>query len=196
MKNLKRTYILIITVVLAIITIVGAIGLSPVTLFTETLRVGDVEDEGDGSYHIRLYDATGRDIVHLTFISGILPLSGYNLTSVRVSIWHAEATHIDALRFAFEPTILHHPLQVYLETPAGGTWNPIVTESTSEHQVFQFSDLGVYGTGTVTLTFLLQFPPTLPSTRITTSLTLHDATSPLVFTQQQATTTLTVPYDG
>jgi len=175
---------------------VGSIGLSPVTLFTETLRVGDVENEGDDTYHIRLYDTTGRDIVHLTFISGILPLSWQNLTSIRVSIWHAEDTHIDALRFTFQPTILHHPLQVYLETPPGGKWSPIVTESSSEHQAFQFSDLGVYGSGTVTLTFLLRFPPTLPSTRITTSLTLHDTTSPLVFTQQQATTTLVIPYDG
>jgi hypothetical protein len=165
-------------------------------LFTETLRVGDVEDEGDGTYHIRLYDERESDIVHITFISGILPMSWENLTSVRVSIWHSEDTHIDVLLFAFQPTILHHPLQVYLKTPPGGKWNPILTESSSEQQVFQFPNLGFYGTGTVTLEFMLRFPPTLPSTRITTSLILHDITYPLVFTQQQAIMTLSIPYEG
>ena len=109
---MKRTYIIIITVVVMIISIVGYVGLSPVYLFTETLQVGDVEDEGDGTYHIRLYDDRESDIVSITFISGVLPMSWENLTSVRVSIWHAGWTHIDALLFAFQPTILHHPLQV------------------------------------------------------------------------------------
>ena len=187
---------MIIAVGVTTISIVGYVGLSPVYLFTETLRVGDVEDEGDGTYHIRLYDARERDIVHITFISGMLPLSWENLTSVRVSIWHAEGTHIDALHFAFQPTILYHPLQVYLKTPPGGKWNSILTESSGEQQVFRFPDLGFYGSGTVTLEFLLRFPPTLTSTRITTSLMLHDTKSPFVFTQQQATTTLSIPYEG
>ena len=193
---MKRTYIIIFTIVITIIAIVGSIGLSPVALFTETLRVGDVEDEGEGMYIIRVYDTSGDDVAHVAFTTEMFTLPSQNMTSVRVSIWHTERTHLDALHVSFTPSILHHPFHVYLETPPGGKWRPITTESSGDRQAFHFPDLGLYGSGTLTLNFLIRKWSDLPSITITTQIALHDETFPIVFTKQQATTTLTIPYDG
>lgn len=195
-NELKRTYIIILTVVVTIISIVGYVALSPVSLFTETLRVGDVEDKGDGMYIIRVYDKSGGDVAHIAFITGMFTLPSQNMTSVRVSIWHKHGTHLDALHVSFTPSILHHPFHVYLETPPGGKWSPITTESSGEGQAFRFPDLGLYGSGTLTLDFLIRKWSDLPSITITTQIALHDKTVPIVFTQQQATTALTIPYEG
>lgn len=188
---MKGTYIMIITVVIMIISIVGYVGLSPVYLFTETLRVGDVEDEGDGMFIIRIYDTSGGDAVHLAFITGMFTLPSQNMTSVRVSIWHKDGTHLDSLQISFTPSVLHYPFHVYLETPSGGKWSSI-TESNGERQAFSFPDLGVYGSATVTLNFIVRKGFDLPRITIKTQLTLHDSTAPITVTRQQATATLTL----
>ena len=154
-----------LTIFFAVIVLLGIYGFlfwHPVYLLTETLQVGETEEEGDGNYIIGVYDKLGSDVANIAFITGMVTLPSENMTSIRLSVWHEEGTHLDSLQVSFVPSILHHPFHVYLETPPGGKWTQIDTESSGEKQVFTFPGLGVYGSGTLTLEFLVRRSSTLP----------------------------------
>ncbi len=188
---MRRRLLLTAVVIVTLVAILGIVVWRPIYLFTETLRVGEVEEE-DGEHIIRIYNDDGDDIAHIALITGMITLPSQNMTSIRLSIWHQPETHLDSLQISFTPSIIHHPFHVYLETPPGGEWKPIKTDSSGNTHVYSFPDLGTYGTGTVTLDFLIQRWSDLPNITITTQITLHDTTSPIVFTRQKATATLTI----
>lgn len=189
---MRRSVLAIIVIIVSLGAILGYMVWHPPYLFTETLPVGETEDRGDGMYVIPVYDKSGGDVAHIVFITGMIVLPGQNMTSIRLSIWHKPGTQLDSLQISFEPSPSNHHIEAYLGTPPGGRWNPITTDSSGLRHVFSFPDLGFYGSATLTLYFLVYKFAGSTTITIKTYLALHDTTSPIVFTKQQATSSLTL----
>ena len=192
MKTFRSKPLLVITLLVAIGLSVILIFATPIYLMTETLQVGDPE-QVNGQYTLRAYDQSGRDLVHVTFtMSNISEVASKRFTSVRISIWHNETTHIDSLLATFELTTALHSFNVYLDSLCCGQWDVIITEPRGDRSEFQFPQLGLVGTGTVVLNFIVEKFMDLPSVRITTDVWLHGTTFPSV-SQQHAQASIEIP---
>jgi len=91
---------------------------------------------------------------------------------VLVSIWHSEETELDSMFLKFFAGAGF--IEAYLEVP-GGSWPPIYFHQSRDGKgtVLEVDDLGIQGSGTVTLNFLLKAFPEQPSFNFEAKFSMH-----------------------
>ncbi len=150
----KMKIVIAILVVIGISLLFGVIFAASLEmfLFTENLQVEEFKSISDDSYAADISDGGVR--VANIYIRAEHPVPQALGMPVLVSIWHSEETELDSLFLKFSGT---NYIQVYLEVP-GGSWPSINFQQTSDGKgaSFEVDDLGLQGTGTVTLEFLLR----------------------------------------
>lgn len=106
----------------------------------------------DGSTDLVFGDLAALSVIHH---AGYDP--GANLAAVRVSVWHREGSHLDAvtLRLGVPADGVRH-VDAYLETPGHESFPAVRYYQTEGDAVFEVTDLGPHGRGTVALDFLLR----------------------------------------
>lgn len=124
-------------------------------IFTENLHVKEFESVDYGDY-TRAADVLDHGVrVANIYMRAEPPLTGTFEIPVLVAIWHSEDTELDYLFLKLSGT---QHIDVYLEAPAGHPW-PLTRFQRScdgKGVVFEVNDLGIQGSGTVTLQFLLK----------------------------------------
>jgi len=128
-------------------------------IFVESLQVEEFKPHGDDSYVAYVLDSGVR--VANIFVRVEHPRPQTLDVPVLVQIWHSKETELDSLflKFFGETGFI----EAYLEAP-GGSWPPIYFYQSRDGKgaVLEVDDLGIQGTGTVTLNFLLKaFPEQL-----------------------------------
>ena len=151
----KMKIVIAILVILGISLLCGVIfaSSSEMFIFTENLQVEEFRlIHDDDSYAADILDGGVR--VANVYIRAEHPAPQALDVPVLVSIWHSEETELDSLFLKFSGTDY---MQVYLEVP-GSSWPPIHFHQTDggKGAVFKVDDLGLQGTGTVTLRFFLR----------------------------------------
>jgi len=144
--------VIAVLVVLGISLLCGSISASSLEMFvfTENLQAEEFESISDDSYAADILDSGVR--VANIYIRAEHPSPQAFDVPVLVSIWHSEETELDSLFLKFSGT---NYIEINLEAP---NYQPsIYFHKTGDGKgaVFKLDDLGFYGTGTVTLQFLL-----------------------------------------
>lgn len=122
-------------------------------MFVESLQVEEFEPDEFDSYAADVLDS-GVRIANI-YIRAEHPSPQTLNVPVLVSIWHSRETEIDSLFLEF--SVETGFIEVYLEVPEG-SWPPIHFHQSSDGKgaIFEADDLGIQGSGTVTLRFLLK----------------------------------------
>ena len=122
-------------------------------IFTQNLQVREFELMDDDSYAADVFDGEVR--VASIYIHAGRPAPQDLDVPVLVSIWHSQETELDSLFLKFSAADY---MQVYLEVPGsfGSSIYFYQTVNDGKGAVFKVDDLGLEGTGTVTLRFLLK----------------------------------------
>jgi len=123
-------------------------------MFVESLQVEEFKPDDVDSYAVDVLDGGARTAS--IYIRAEHPIPQTLNVPVLVSIWHGTGeTEIDTLflKFSVETGFI----EVYLEVPEG-SWLPIRFHQSSDGKgaIFETDDLGILGSGTVTLRFLLK----------------------------------------
>nr|MDO8132618.1 hypothetical protein [Candidatus Njordarchaeum guaymaensis] len=155
-------------------------------IFARSLQVTAFESDGDGEYAADILDGN----VRIADIVACFPSLVYgDLTRVpmRVSIWHESDMLLHSLKLTFSSDDF---LQIALEVPDGYPWPSLEfhrMESDMNGVEFCVADLGIQGTGTVTLEFLVEMPPSQQTMNFDfyAQITMRK-NAPLVFSQQIA----------
>lgn len=123
-------------------------------VFSKNLHVGDFVAEDD-SHYANVTDGEVRIVGIYVRVEHPPPDSPY--IPILVSIWHTEDTELDSMVLTFS-TYPNH-MTLYLEAPQS-SWPENQFRQTDHTQgiIYSVQDLGLYGTGTVTLNFrMVQF---------------------------------------
>jgi hypothetical protein len=137
------------------ITVFGsmiAISASELFLFTEYLRVEEYTSEDPDSLSTKVFQGDVHVAnVHICFESP-LP-QGFDVP-VQISIWHTEETELDSVSLTLTGADY---LDFYLEAPTA-SWPPYTFRRAKEGRgaIFHVENLGLHGTGTVVIRFLLK----------------------------------------
>ena len=130
---------------------------SNLIVFTRSLQVNGFEPNGDGDYSADVIDSDVR-VANIFVRFPSLVYGGLARVPMRVSIWHESDTHLHSLKFVFSSNDF---LSIALEVPDGYPWSSLDfhrTKSDMKGVEFYVADLGIQGTGTVTLDFLVEMP--------------------------------------
>lgn len=136
-------------------------------IFTRELHVSGFAPLHDESYVANVTDS-GQELAHLYFRVEH-PAVNSDRVPIRFSIWHAENTELDSLtlRFSTEPFLTTMQFEVTSYTP------PLEFHRDNKAVLFSIKDLGLYGTGTVTLDFTLIKYSNLNELTITADFSMH-----------------------
>lgn len=152
-RNIKIATAVLVIVGISLLCSVALASRLEMFIFVENLHVEEFESVNDDSYAAEVLDGGVR--VASIYIRAEHPAPQSLDIPVLVSIWHSEETELDSLFLKFSGTDY---IQVYLEVPGARPWPSIHFEQTNDGKgvVFNVDDLGLQGTGTVTLHFLLR----------------------------------------
>ncbi len=146
-----------------ITTLVGAIMIasalfilawnSYLIVFTNSLQVSEFSVE-NGDYSADVLD-DGNRVADFFVRFPRLVYGGLTEIPTRISIWHEQGTRLKSLKLIFSSNDL---LSIALDVPEGYPWPNIEFHRTSDSRgtLFYVSDLGLQGTGTVTLDFFVE----------------------------------------
>lgn len=192
--NRKLKIVLIFSLTIAVLVPIILIYTSETErfVFSKSLHVEEFVVDGDARYA----DVTDSGVR----IAGIYirveqpPLNSLYIP-ILVSIWHAEDTELDSLtlRFSMSPNII----TLYLEAPQSA-WPETQFRQTDDAKgiIYSVEDLGFYGTGSVTLHFIMiQFSMSMNlqnSLQFTVEFSMHKKTF-LQLTSLKAYTTTYIP---
>lgn len=150
-RKVKIILVLFLTIVTLALAILLLASETQSYLFSKTLHIEEFVAE-DGSRIANVTDAGVR-------IAGIYlrvehPPSNSPYIPILVSIWHTEDTELDSMTLTFS-TYPNH-MSLYLEAPQS-SWPETQFRKTNDGKgiVYSVQDLGLYGTGTVTLKLLV-----------------------------------------
>lgn len=146
-----------ITILVGVIMIASALFVlawnSYLILFTNSLQVSEFNVE-NGDYSADVLDDGNRVA---DFFVRFPRLVYGELTEIptRISIWHEQGAKLKSLRLIFSSSDF---LSIALEVPEGYPWPNIEFHRTSDSRgaLFYVADLGIQGTGTVTLDFFVE----------------------------------------
>jgi len=110
----------------------------------------------DGGYAANVTDSRNLDVAHIYVRVPSLVYDSATSIPVLVSIWHEEGTKLNSLELVFSSGKI---LSMALEVAGGYPGSGLEFHRTSDGRgvVFKVPDLGLYGTGTVTVEFLTEF---------------------------------------
>lgn len=110
----------------------------------------------DGGYAANVTDSRNLDVAHIYVRVPSLVYDSATSIPVLVSIWHEEGTKLNSLELSFSSDKI---LSMALEVAGGYPGSGLEFHRTSDARgvVFKVPDLGLYGTGTVTVEFLTEF---------------------------------------
>ncbi|HXX87004.1 MAG TPA: hypothetical protein VEH86_00965, partial [Candidatus Acidoferrum sp.] len=121
----------------------------------------------DGSYTANVSDS-GVQVAQLDFR---IEHSVANLTShaIQFSIWHTGSSHLDSmtLRFSTEPYVI----TLYLAA-SSYDW-PVARFTRNGDVIYSVPNIGWYGSGTVTLDFILDSYEQVPNLGFTADFSMH-----------------------
>ena len=142
-------------------------------ILTHDLFVEEFKQISEGVYAANVSDNGARVASIYIRVDHVIEQTDYY--PVLVSIWHSEDTELDSLFLSFSGDSF---IQVYLETPGGSVPQVHLYESYNglKGAAVKFDDLGFYGTGTVTLNFLLWPFSNLDSFRFEAEFHMHAET--------------------
>lgn len=127
---------------------------SYLVILTNPLHVSEFINQSEGDYSADVLDNDVR--VANIFVRVPKPVYG-GLTEIPtlISIWHEEGTDLKSLEVIFSSNEF---LSVALTVPEGNPWPSLQFHRTSDSKGVSFyvTDLGIQGTGTVTLNFLIE----------------------------------------
>jgi hypothetical protein len=186
---------LVVAVLLAVLVAVFLSGLILASryerfIFTRDLSVEEFKQISEGAYAANVSDDGAR--VASIYIRVDHAIGQAHYCPVLVSIWHSEDTELDSLYLSFTGNSF---IQVYLETPGGSVPPVHLYESYNglKGVAVKFDDLGFYGTGTVTLNFLLWPSSNLENFRFETEFYMHAKTL-MQLTGQKAFKSTEIPF--
>jgi hypothetical protein len=151
-RKLKIVMVILLAVAILVPSALVFASETQMFIFSKDLRV-EKFSANDDSYSTNVFDSEVRVADIYVRLEHPLPSSLH--IPMLVSIWHAEDTELDSLTLKFSS---ERPagISLFMEAPEG-LW-----PETQFHQdendmgvVFAVKDLGFYGTGTVTLNFIL-----------------------------------------
>lgn len=158
---------------------------SNLIVFTRSLQVNGFEPSGDGDYSADVIDGDVR-VANIFVRFPSLVYGGLTRVPMRVSVWHESDTHLHSLKFVFSSNDF---LSIALEVPDGYPWSSLEFHRTSDMKgvAFHVADLGIQGTGTVTLDFLVEMPSSQQGINFSfyAQITMQKD-APLAFSQQVA----------
>lgn len=163
-------------------------------IFTRSLQVNRFESNGDGDYSADVLDGNVRVAgIFVRFPS--LVYGGLTRVPMRVSIWHESDMQLHSLKLTFSS---NNFLQIALEVPDGYPWSSLEfhrMKSDMNRVEFYVADLGIQGTGTVTLDFLVE----MSSSQQTMNFDFYaqitmQKNAPLVFSRQIAEAQTSIEY--
>ena len=158
-------------------------------MFVESLQVEEFKPDDDDSYAADVLDSGVR--VANIYIRAEHPRPQTLDVPVLVSIWHSRETELDSLflKFYGETDFI----EIYLEVP-GGSWPPIHFQQSSDGKgaTLEIHDLGIQGTGTVTLSFLLKPFSEQHSFNFEVKFSMHEKTF-IQLTRQEARAYTEIP---
>ncbi len=153
--KLKIVIVALVVFAVAVTSAVVVASTLEMFMFTENLDVEEFEAVGIDGY-ARAADVLDQGVrVANIYVRPEPPLLGAFDIPVLVSIWHSEDTEVDYLFLKFSGT---QQIEVYLEAPAGHPW-PLTSfhrSTDGKGAEFEVTDLGIQGSGTITLQFILK----------------------------------------
>jgi hypothetical protein len=160
-------------------------------IFTENLDVEEFEATGING-NARAADVLDHGARVANIYVRVEPqLPGAFEIPMLVSIWHSEDTEVDYLFLKISGT---QHIDVYLEAPAGYPWPLTSFQQSTDGKgaVFEVNDMGIQGTGTVTLQFLMRTFSQQNSFYFEAKFTMHKEAI-IQLTRQQASTYTDIP---
>ena len=159
-------------------------------IFVESLQVEEFKPQGDDSYVAYVLDGGVR--VANIFVRVEYPRPQTLDVPVLVQIWHSEETELDSMFLKFFAGTGF--IEAYLEVP-GGSWPPIYFHQSRDGKgaVLEVDDLGIQGSGTVTLNFLLKAFPEQSSFNFEAKFSMHKKAF-MQLTRQEAYAYTEIPF--
>ena len=184
--NVKRWKIM--TISIGIVLVISGLVLlawnSYLILFTNSLEVSPFVNDG-GDYSADVLD-NGNRVADIFVRFPSLVYSGLTEIPATVSVWHQEGTMLKSLELTFSSQQF---LSVALNVPEGSPWPNLEFHHTSDSKsvLLHVADLGIQGTGTITLDFFIE----MQSSQQTLSFTLYahltmQKDAPFTFSRQVA----------
>lgn len=136
-------------------------------IFTRELHVSDFVPHLNDDYAANVTDS-GQELAHL-YIRIEPPMVNSNRVPVLFEIWHAENTELDSLALRFSTGLFVTTMQF----EATSYTQPLEFRRDNRAVLFSIKDLGLYGTGTVTLDFTLIKYSNLNELTITADFSMH-----------------------
>ena len=188
-RRVKIVLVTCLAFVLVAFTVVAALSSLEIFVFTENLQVDGFRSIGDNANATDVYQNGVRisDIYIRT--DPVNPQTG--LIPAMCSIWHLENTELDSLQLRFSAV---NPMQMYLQMLGGYPWPSIDFHQGSDGKtiIFGVDDLGVQGSGTVTIEFLIRPWQNQISFQLEVEYTLH-VPALLQLTHQAVSTQIEIP---
>lgn len=158
-------------------------------MFVESLQVEEFRPDDVDSYVAHVLD-NGERVANI-FVRAEHPRTQTLDVPVLVSIWHAKNTELDSLflKFFGETGFT----EAYLEVP-GGSWPPVHFHHSLDGKgsTLEIHDLGLQGSGTITLSFLLKASPEQHSFNFEVKFSMHEKAL-IQLTRQEAWAHTAIP---
>ena len=188
-RRVKIVLVTCLAFILIAFGVVAALSSLEIFVFTENLQVDGFRSIGDNANATDVYQNGVRisDIYIRT--DPVNPQTG--LIPAMCSIWHLENTELDSLQLRFSAV---NPMQMYLQMLGGYPWPSIDFHQGSDGKtiIFGVDDLGVQGSGTVTIEFLIRPWQNQISFQLEVEYTLH-VPALLQLTHQAVSTQIEIP---
>lgn len=191
-RKLKIILVFLLAIMVLVPTIIVLASETQRFVFSKSLHVEEFVVDGN-SYYTNVTDSGIRIAGIYIRVEHPPPNSLY--IPILVSIWHAEDTELDqiALKFSMYPD----HIAMFLEAPQS-SWPKAQFRKTDDGKgvVYSVEDLGFFGTGTVTMNFVMtQFSHSISSQnnlQFTVEFSMHRKTF-LQLTSLKAYATLDIP---
>jgi len=166
--------IVISTILLAVVGVAGISFLvtSGIFHFRESLHVEGFQRSEEGAYAADILDSRGARVANIYVrVNPRLPTT--ERVPVMISIWHLEGTELDSLMLKISGQDFVIP--VFLEAPGSSSWPEFHFHLSEDGRgvALDIEDLGLQGSGTVTLNFLLSPSSAQSSFQLEVSLSMH-----------------------
>jgi hypothetical protein len=189
--KLKIVIVALVVLGIAVTSAVVVASTLEMFMFTEYLDVEEFEAVDVDGY-ARAADVLDQGVRAANiYVRPEPPLPGASGIPVLVAIWHSGDTEVDYLFLKFSGT---QHIEVYLEAPAGQPW-PLTSfhrSSDGKGAEFEVKDLGIQGSGTITLQFILKPFSQQDNFYFEAKFTMHKE-APIQLTRQQVSTYTEIP---
>ncbi len=158
-------------------------------IFIESLQVEEFRSDDVDSYVAHVLD-NGERVANI-FVRAEHPRTQTLDVPVLVSIWHAKDTELDSLSLKFSGETGF--IEAYLEVPES-SWPPVHFHHSLDGKgsTLEIHDLGLQGSGTVTLSFLLKAFREQHSFNFEVKFSMHEKAL-IQLTRQEAWAYTTIP---